>query len=335
MIDLVLTLITVADGPLFGLPLPEIWFGLVFFLLAMFIFLDGFDFGTGVLFATVDGEDRERLLAAIGPIWDGNEVWLVVFGGALFAAFPAVYATLFSRNYLLMFAILGALIVRGLSPEMIEQRDDNSWKRWWGRAFVASSALAPFLVGVFAANWLLGDTGLSVAGLVVGGTLVALCVLDGAAYLSLRTEGALRKHILHYGNRAVGVYLVLIVCTLGFLYVVYSPLREALLAPLTLGLIALSLAFAGVYVYGTRTGRQWVPVGASGGLVFGFVAVVARLLYPTIEPSSGLSIETAIVSTLPLNLMTVMMALLLPLVLAYFAVLYRTFSGPVESGEGY
>jgi cytochrome d ubiquinol oxidase subunit II len=122
---------------------------------------------------------------------------------------------------------------------------------------------------------------------------------------------------------------------LGYLYVVRSPLRGVLLAPLTLGLVVLSVVLAGAYVYGTRTDSRYVPLAASAGLVSGLVAVVARLLYPTIDPGSGLSVEAAVVSVLPLNLMTVMMALFLPLVLAYFAVLYRTFSGPVEAGEGY
>ncbi|MFB6135390.1 MAG: cytochrome d ubiquinol oxidase subunit II, partial [Halobacteriaceae archaeon] len=148
-----------AGGPLFGLPLADLWFGLLFFVFATFLFLDGFDFGVGALFATRDDEaEREQLLAAIGPFWDGNEVWLVVFGGAMFAAFPEVYANLFSRHYLLMFAILGALILRGLAPEMYEQRHDDAWRTWWGRAFVAGSVAAPFLLGLFAANWLLGAT---------------------------------------------------------------------------------------------------------------------------------------------------------------------------------
>jgi len=131
----------------------------LFFIFATFLFLDGFDFGVGALFATrEDADEREQLLSAIGPFWDGNEVWLVVFGGAMFAAFPAVYANLFSRHYLLMFAILGALIVRGLAPEMYEQRHDAAWQRWWGRAFVAGSPTAPFFLGMFTANWLLGVT---------------------------------------------------------------------------------------------------------------------------------------------------------------------------------
>src|SRR6056297_2473506 len=156
--------------PLFGLPLPELWFALLFGLLGTFLFLDGFDFGAGAIFATLDTDsERETVLSAIGPFWDGNEVWLVVFGGALFAAFPAVYAGLFSRHYLLMFGILAALIVRGLAPEMYEQRHDEAWQRWWGRAFVVGSVLAPFLLGAFVGNWLVGaDRSFTLPAVVVG-----------------------------------------------------------------------------------------------------------------------------------------------------------------------
>ena len=149
-----------ADGPLFGLPLDRLWFGLVFAVLGTFLFLDGFDFGVGALFATRDDDrEREQLLAAIGPFWDGNEVWLVVFGGMLFAVFPEVYADLFSRHYLLMFAILGALILRGLAPEMYEQRHDETWQYRWGQAFVVGSIASPFFLGVFVGNWLFGVAG--------------------------------------------------------------------------------------------------------------------------------------------------------------------------------
>jgi len=192
----------------------------LFFIFATFLFLDGFDFGVGALFATrEDADEREQLLSAIGPFWDGNEVWLVVFGGAMFAAFPAVYANLFSRHYLLMFAILGALIVRGLAPEMYEQRHDAAWQRWWGRAFVVGSLTAPFFLGMFTANWLLGATTIvTLPGLVVGLAVVALTVVDGVAFLRLKTRGDLREDLRTDGYRALAAYLVLVVVTLGYVY---------------------------------------------------------------------------------------------------------------------
>ncbi|SFC09214.1 cytochrome bd-I ubiquinol oxidase subunit 2 apoprotein [Halobiforma haloterrestris] len=328
---------SLSSEPLFGLPLPDLWFGLLFFIFALFLFLDGFDFGVGVLFATRDDEEeRERLLAAIGPFWDGNEVWLVVFGGAMFAAFPAVYANLFSRHYLLMFAILGALILRGLAPEMYEQRHDEAWQRWWGRAFVAGSLTAPFFLGMFTANWLFGATTIvTLPGIVVGLTVVALTVVDGVAFLRLKTRGELRDDLEPDGYYALAAYLALVVVTLGAVYWTAPALRPDLLSVPIAALVAVTLALAGVYAAATRTDRYYVAFGAVAGLVFALVALVAGLLYPTIDPVAGLTVESAVVSTLPLNLMSIGAAVLLPLVFVYFAVLYSAFSGPIEAGESY
>jgi cytochrome d ubiquinol oxidase subunit II len=326
-----------SKGPLFGLPLPELWFGLVFFLLGMFLFLDGFDFGVGALFATrEDHHEREQLLAAIGPFWDGNEVWLVVFGGALFAAFPSVYAGLFSRNYLLMFVILGALILRGLAPEMYEQRESERWQRWWGRSFVVGSVAAPFSLGVFTANWLLGSEALvSLPGVVVGLTLVALTVLDGVAFLRLKTRGSLRDDLSSDGVRAAVAYLVLVVVALGYLYASRPTLRAALLSPAVLALVVLTVVLTAGYVVATRRDHYYLAFGSAAGLVFALVAVVATLLYPSVDPATGATVRAAIVSTLPLNLMSVAAALLLPLVLSYFVILYSSFSGPISVEESY
>ena len=337
MTDVAVAPVSLADGPLFGLPLADLWFGLVFFIFAVFLFLDGFDFGVGVLFATrSDEHEREQFLAAIGPFWDGNEVWLVVFGGALFAAFPVVYATLFSRHYLLMFAILGALILRGLAPEMYEQREDARWTRWWGRAFVVGSVAAPFFLGVFAANWLVGATTiLTVPGVLVGLAFVALTVVDGVAYLRVKTRGDLRADLQSAGYVALAAYLVLVGLTLAAVSLATPNLHSGLLAPLGLGLDALTLVFGAVYAAATARDRYYVAFGAAAGLVFALVALVAALLYPSVDPVTGLTVETAIVSPLPLNLMSVGAAVLLPLVFVYFGVLYSAFSGPVEAGEGY
>ncbi|SEK27703.1 cytochrome d ubiquinol oxidase subunit II [Haloferax larsenii] len=326
---------TLATDPIFGLPLQELWFGLVFFILAMFLFLDGFDFGVGALFATREDEaERETLLAAIGPFWDGNEVWLVVFGGALFAAFPAVYANLFSRHYLLMFAILGALILRGLAPEMYEQRHDEAWQTWWGRSFVVGSVTAPFFLGVFAAHWLLGvETLVSIPGVAVGLAVVALTVVAGVGFLGLKTRGTLRADLVGYGPKALAAYLALVVVTVGYLVVVRPDL--GVLAPIPLALVALSLVAAGGYVVALREGRFTLAFATVPVLVFAFVALVAVLMFPMADPAAGLTVSDAIISILPLNIMSIASALLLPLVFAYFGILYSSFSGPVETGESY
>ncbi|WP_324664446.1 cytochrome d ubiquinol oxidase subunit II [Haloarcula sediminis] len=326
-----------AAGPLFGLPLPELWFGLVFTMLATFLFLDGFDFGAGAIFALLESEDeRETVLAAIGPFWDGNEVWLVVFGGALFAAFPAAYAGLFSRHYLLMFGVLGALILRGLAPEMYEQRHNAAWQRWWGRAFVAGSVLAPFLLGVFAGNWLVGSgRSLTLVGLVVGVTLTLLTVVSGAAFLQLKARKRLPEAVTTYGTAATVGYLLAVVATLGVLALRLPDGLSALLTPTILALVVASVGLGAGYVVALR--REWSlrALGAAAAMTYGLVAVVATLMYPHIDPAAGATVRDTVVSTLPLNLMTIGASLLLPLVAVYFVTLYSAFRGPISPEEAY
>jgi cytochrome d ubiquinol oxidase subunit II len=326
-----------AEAPLFGLPLAELWFALLFAMLATFLFLDGFDFGAGAIFATLDDDaERETVLAAIGPFWDGNEVWLVVFGGALFAAFPAVYAGLFSRHYLLMFGILGALILRGLAPEMYEQRHDERWQRWWGRSFVAGSVLAPFLLGVFAGNWLVGTSrSATLAGVVVGVTVSLLTVVSGAAFLQLKADQYLPASVTRHGVRAVIAYLVAVVLTLAVLAVQLPDGVGTLLSVPVAALVVASIAIAAGYVLAMRRGAFRAALAAAAGLTYALIAVVAVVMYPLVDPATGATVAESIVSTLPLNLMSIGAAVLLPLVATYFVVLYTAFSGPVSPEEAY
>jgi cytochrome d ubiquinol oxidase subunit II len=328
---------TLAAEPLFGLPLPEMWFALLFAMLGTFLFLDGFDFGAGALFAVREDEtERETVLAAIGPFWDGNEVWLVVFGGALFAAFPSVYAGLFSRHYLLMFGILGALILRGLAPEMYEQRHDAAWQRWWGRAFVAGSVLAPFLLGAFVGNWLAGtERSATLVGVLVGLAVIALTVVSGTAFLRVKTTGEFHDALGCYGPPAVVGYLLAVVASLGTLWGTVPGLRPALISVPVLALVGLSILLGVGYVLALRGDHDLLALAASAALTYGLVAVVALALYPAVDPVTGATVESAIVSTLPLNLMSVGAALLLPLIASYFVVLYSAFRGPAQPTEGY
>ncbi|QCC48464.1 cytochrome d ubiquinol oxidase subunit II [Halobellus limi] len=331
------SLVALGDGPLFGLPLPELWFALLFVMLGTFLFLDGFDFGAGAIFAALDDDtERETVLAAIGPFWDGNEVWLVVFGGALFASFPSVYADLFSRHYLLMFGILGALILRGLAPEMYEQRHDPAWQRWWGRSFVAGSVLAPFLLGAFAGNWLAGSArSFTLVGVVVGVAVTLLTVVSGAAFLRLKTGRRLPESVARYGIAAVGGYLLAVVATLALLALRLPNGPDALLRlPVVVPVVA-SVALAAGYVVALRRGANLVALGAAAGLTYALVSVVAVVMYPAVDPATGATVREAIVSTLPLNLMSIGAALLLPLITTYFVVLYSAFSGPISAGEAY
>jgi cytochrome d ubiquinol oxidase subunit II len=327
-----------AAGPSwFGVPLVELWFVALFLTLAMFLWLDGTNFGMGILYGLqVDHEARERILAALAPLWDGAEVWLVVFGGALFAVFPDVYGSLFSGSYLLMFAILAALILRGISPEFMEQRDDATWQRAWSVTFVLGSTLAPFLLGVFAANWLVGATStVTLPGIVVGLALVALTTAEGTGFLGMKTEGQLDDRTTRIGQVAQVAYLVLAVVSVAYLYVAVEGMAAKVVHPVVLGLVALTASVGIAYLGFLRADRHRPAFLAAGVQLFALVALVAVLLFPVIYPVTGLTVFEAAVSTLQLKMMTVVLAIFLPLVLLYFAVLYDAFAGPVEAGEGY
>jgi cytochrome d ubiquinol oxidase subunit II len=189
-----------------GLDLHFIWFILVGVLFTGYILLDGFDLGVGALhLLTRKDEHRRLMLNAIGPVWDGNEVWLVTGGGALFAAFPEVYATVFSAFYIPFMLLLAALIFRGVAIEFRSKRPEAWWRRLWDISFAGGSVLSSFLLGVTLGNFAWGiplDARHEFAGtlasllnpyaLLMGVTTVALFMMHGAIYVVMKTEGELQ-----------------------------------------------------------------------------------------------------------------------------------------------
>ena len=203
--------------------LNTIWFALIAILWIGYFFLEGFDFGVGILLPFVSRSDDDRRVAirSIGPVWDGNEVWLLVAGGATFAAFPVWYATLFSGFYLALFTILLALIIRGVAFEFRHQRDDPTWRNRWDWAIVVGSFLPALLWGVAFADMLHGVpinaqhefTGtffslLQPYALWGGITTLGLFSLHGAIFLALKTGGPV-------GRRAHAIALQLVWPVLG------------------------------------------------------------------------------------------------------------------------
>ena len=316
--------------------LPELWFGLVIVSLGGYLLLDGFDFGLGMLYADAEEDERQTMLAAFGPIWKANEVWLVLFGTVLFAAFPRVYANLLSRHYLLVFAIVLTLALRGLGSKLRDEREDETWVRFWDACFVAGSALSPLLLGALVGSWVLGEPSALAAGpIVVGLTVVALCVVLGAAFLGMKTEGELRDHVLERGRVAVGVYVVLFVLTAAALYALYPEFRAAVVSAPTLLVVVVTLASAATFLYASLQERYRLVVGGAAGIAGALVAFVAYLLYPSVDPATSLTISKAVVSPLPLNLASIFAVTFLPIILGYFFVLFSVFSGPADPAEGY
>ena len=199
-----------------------LWFVLVGVLFSGYAVLDGFDLGVGTLILGIkDDHERRLFYNAIGPVWDGNEVWLVTGGGALFAAFPAVYATVFSGFYLAFILLLFALIFRAVAIEFRSKEPWTWWRRWWDRGFCAGSTTAAMLIGVTMGNIVWGiplDARGEFAGsllgllhpyaLLVGVTTVALFMMHGAIYLHLKTEDALQARIRTWINPLIITFII-------------------------------------------------------------------------------------------------------------------------------
>ncbi len=329
--------------------LPVFWFVVIAFLWTGFFVLEGFDFGVGMLHQVVGRTDTEQRVAinAIGPFWDGNEVWLIVGGAGIFAAFPSWYATWFSALYLALVLLLVALIGRGVSFEFRGRLDSGRWRGTWSWSLTIGSALAPLLIGVALGDLLAGlpidsseeFTGstwdvLTPYGLLVGVTLLVLCVLHGATFLSLRTDGPVRERAHAVATRVVWPAAVLV---LGF--AVWTPsLSDAgfvrgVLPPV---LAVLAVVAAGVALLRRREGWSFTATAVTIGLT---VVSIFSNLYPDVMVSStgaadNLTVAGTASGEYALKVMTVVALVLVPVVLAYqgwtYVVFRRRVSGPPQ-----
>ncbi|HWP64077.1 MAG TPA: cytochrome d ubiquinol oxidase subunit II [Candidatus Binatia bacterium] len=333
--------------------LPTIWFLLLGVLILGYALLDGFDLGVGVLHPFVARTDRERrtTMATIGPVWDGNEVWLLTAGGALFAAFPRVYATVFSGFYLAMILLLVGLILRAVALEFRDREEGRAWRTTWDGAFFVGSLVPALLLGVALGNVVRGLP-LTEAGAYEGGLLgllnpfslltglvgLAMLVLHGALWLTLRTNGIVQARAR---RAAVGGWLALVVGSLALtgLAAVEIPDRfarfETPLAWLVPAALALALAGAAIALQTRRLGLAFL---ASGLAIASELGLVGLALYPDLVPSTGpgpsLTVANAASSELTLTVMLAIALVGMPLVLAYTAYVYRTFWGKVVVEEG-
>ncbi|MFA6028476.1 MAG: cytochrome d ubiquinol oxidase subunit II [Elusimicrobiota bacterium] len=332
--------------------LNTVWFALVVVLLAGYALLDGFDLGVGTLHLLARGdEERRTLMNAIGPVWDGNEVWLLTGGGALFAAFPNVYATVFSGFYTALMLVLLALILRAMSLEFRGKLPGAGWRAGWDAAFSISSALAALLLGVALGNILrgvpIGPDGefagsflglLNPWSLLMGLTTVALFALHGALYLGLKVEGTLLERVRAWAKTAYAAFGVLYALTLGSGLFVVPRFSEALRArPLLLAApvgAILAVLFVRRSLAAGREGRAFVSSCAAIALTAAFFG---GSLYPALVPSNplpenGLTIYNACSSPKTLKIMLVIALTGMPLVIAYQTLVYRVFKGPVRLG---
>jgi cytochrome d ubiquinol oxidase subunit II len=333
-----------------------LWFLLIAFFWAGYFLLEGFDFGVGMLLPFLPRDERERsvMFESIGPVWDGNEVWLVVAGGATFAAFPSWYATMFSGFYIALLLVLFFLIIRVVSFEWREKRDSARWRGTWMWANTIGSAGAALIWGVGLANLVHGvpiDTDGHFAGdfldlfspytVVAGLAAVVLFAFHGATFLTLKTRGDLLERARHASRRlAVPAALVaggFLVWTVAVAVDrndkdVFPPVL-----PAAAGILA--LAFAVVFAFSGRSGWTFTMTGAGAVLM---VATLFTSLYPRVmvahpEFSNSLTVESASSSHYALAVMTVAAAILAPVVLLYQGWTYHVFRerlGVEEPGEG-
>ncbi|ASW55109.1 cytochrome d ubiquinol oxidase subunit II [Plantactinospora sp. KBS50] len=323
--------------------LPTVWFLLIAVLFGGYFILEGFDFGVGMLLPVLGRDDRERrvLINTIGPVWDGNEVWLITAAGAMFAAFPAWYATLFSGLYLPLLLILLALIGRGVAFEYRHKRDDPAWKRRWDTAIVLGSTLPALLWGIAVANivrgvplhadgdYAGGPTDLLTPYALLGGlTTAALFLTHGAVFLALKTAGDIRRRAGRLAVRTGAAATALTAAFLAWTVTLHpGPATTALAAAATAALLA-ALAAARV----RREG--WAFTGTAAGIAF-TVATLFTGLFPDVLPSTldaagTLTVHNAASGPYTLKIMTWVAAFFTPLVLAYQGWTYWVFRRRID-----
>ncbi|HXA49758.1 MAG TPA: cytochrome d ubiquinol oxidase subunit II [Candidatus Acidoferrum sp.] len=332
----------------------NIWFLLLGVLLSGYAILDGFDLGVGILHLLAPTDhDRRLFLNAIGPIWDGNEVWLVVFGGALFAAFPEAYATVFSGFYLALMALIFALIFRAVSIEFRSKMQSRAWRQTWDVSFSAASLLASLLLGIAVGDAMLGIpldargvfTGrfvdlLHPYALMSGAVVVTMFAMHGSIYLYLKLpDGDTRELVRSWMWHTWGTFLALYV--LGTIYTV-ARMPRALVnferfpwAPVVV--IVSVFAIANI----PRAVLHGKPVQAfvsSSIAIVTLVTLFGLALYPNLvtasnNPTYSLTVYNAASSPYTLRNMLIFAMVGMPFVLVYFALVYRAFRGRVQLGD--
>lgn len=326
-----------------------VWFILIAVLYVGFFFLEGFDFGVGMLVPFLGRTDTERrtIINTIGPHWDGNEVWLVTAGGATFAAFPHWYASMFSGFYPAMFLLLVALIVRGVSFEFRSKITAPTWRSFWDWAVAAASFLAAFLLGATFANLAKGvpiDAGmhytgtfwtlLNPYGLIGGFSNTAGFLLIGAIFLSLKTSGELGERALKAARRLWVPAVILIFALLVTTYFYTDILDHLGVDP---GVIPISgfaaLLLTGYFISRKMNGWAFGMMGTHLALtlVSCFQIMFPRVMISSTNPAYSLTIYNASSSQYTLTVMSIVALIFVPVVLAYQAWTYWVFRKRVTS----
>jgi cytochrome d ubiquinol oxidase subunit II len=333
-----------------SLDLPTVWFVLVGVLFSGYALLDGFDLGVGALHLfTRKDEHRRILLNAIGPVWDGNEVWLVTGGGALFAAFPNVYATVFSGFYLAFILLLVALIFRAVAIEFRSKQPMRWWRQMWDVGFAFGSVLSSFLIGVAMGNIAWGvpiDARGEFAGtflgllhpyaLLLGVTTVALFAMHGALYVVMKTEGELHDLVRGWVNHTIiGFIICYAVTTMATL--IYVPHMAARVRehPWLFSVAVLNMLAVANIPREISQGRDFRAFLSSCAAMLALMTLFGLEMYPNLvrsnpNPEYSLTIYNAASSPKTLGVMLTIALIGIPVVLAYTVSIYWIFRGKVR-----
>ena len=340
------------------------WFAIISAMLAVYAVLDGFDFGAGIVHRLVARTDEERrtVLAAIGPVWDGNEVWLIAAGALLFMAFPKVYATAFSGFYMALMIVLWLLILRGVAIEFRSHQDHSLWREFWDTVFSLSSVLLAVVFGVTLGNLIrgvpLGKQGLPgmplftnflpgrkpgildwYTGLVGLFTLAALAG-HGALYLAWRTAGPVRERSLAFAQGTwKAVFVLWIAATAATAWVQPDAFSHVALRPWGIAFVA--LAAAGIFGAFRLPGRghDLAAFLSSCAFLLGLLATAVAGNYPfwlrsTLDPTYSLTASNAASDRYGLGVALAWWVVGIMLVAGYFTYLFRSMRGKVGAAPG-
>jgi cytochrome d ubiquinol oxidase subunit II len=336
-----------------GLDYATWWFLVIGAVFTGYAILDGFDLGAGALHLFFKKEESRRIaINAIGPVWDGNEVWLVIGGGALFAGFPAVYATVFSAFYVPFMLFLFVLILRAISIEFRSKEPMLWWRGMWDISYSLSSSMIAFLLGVVLGNLLLGIpidkegnfTGslvyfLNPYSVLVGITTLALFMMHGAIYLVMKTENRLYAKLTIL-VRNTTIFFIICILLLSFYTILYVPhLASNIRANPWMFIMPILMVLSIANITREITRRNYLYAFLSSGFTVSLLLLlVAVELYPnmvvsTLDPAFNLTVHNASASEKSLKIVLIFAAVGVPLVLTYTTFVFWTFKGKVKLEE--
>lgn len=336
-----------------GIDYPTLWFLVIGAVFTGYAILDGFDLGAGALHLFFNKELSRRIaLNAIGPVWDGNEVWLVIGGGALFAGFPKVYASVFSAFYIPFMLFLCVLIMRAVSIEFRSKEPMLWWRKMWDISYACSSTLVGLLLGIVLGNILLGIpvdkdgnfTGsllffLNPYALMVGITTVALFMMHGAIYLVMKTENRLYAKLTVMVKNTT-IFFVICMLLLSFYTILYIPhLSHNIKANSWMFIIPVLMVLSIANITRQITKRKYRYAFLSSAVAIGLLLIIVAVeLYPnmlmsTLNPEYNLTVYNSSASQKSLGIMLTFAAIGVPLVGVYTTFVFWTFKGKVKLGE--